>query len=126
MTLSFYPYQLNLCHTFTVATCSRSYTPAVLVEIEHDGLIGYGEASMPPYLGETTESVRSFLQRVNLGRFSSPLNTEEILQYVDSIEPGNCAAKASIDIALMDLVGKMKDLPARNLLTGKPLDAEND
>ena len=126
MTLSFYPYQLNLCHTFTVATCSRSYTPAVLVEIGHDGLIGYGEASMPPYLGETSESVRNFLQKVNLGRFSSPLNTEEILQYVDSIEPGNCAAKASIDIALMDLVGKMKGLPARNLLTGKPLDAEND
>ena len=30
--------------------------PAMLVEIDHDGITGHGEASMPPYLGETLDS----------------------------------------------------------------------
>ena len=51
MKLSFKPYDLQLKHTFTVAGFSRNTTPVVLTEIEYDGLVGYGEASMPPYLG---------------------------------------------------------------------------
>ncbi len=36
---------------------------------------------------------------------------EDILQYVDQIAPGNYAAKASVDIALHDLVGKLIGQP---------------
>lgn len=111
MILSCRPYPLQLKHTFTVATCSRTTTPDVLVQIEHEGIIGYGEASMPPYLGESIESVCAFLSKVDLSPFKDPLQTEEILQYVDSIAQGNCAAKASIDIALHDLQGKMLHRP---------------
>ena len=50
MKLRFFPYELKLKHVFTVATYSRTTTPDVQVEIEYDGIIGYGEASMPPYL----------------------------------------------------------------------------
>ena len=50
MKLRFFPYELKLRHVFTVASYSRSTTPDVQVEIEYDGLTGYGEASMPPYL----------------------------------------------------------------------------
>ena len=50
MKLRFFPYELKLRHVFTVATYSRTTTPDVQVEIEYDGIIGYGEASMPPYL----------------------------------------------------------------------------
>ena len=53
MTLSFQLYNLKLKHTFTVASNSRTTTPVVLTQIEYDGIVGYGEASMPPYLGET-------------------------------------------------------------------------
>ncbi|RLD79080.1 MAG: dipeptide epimerase, partial [Bacteroidetes bacterium] len=51
MKLTFRTYELQLTHTFTVASYSRNTTPVVLTEIEYDGIIGYGEASMPPYLG---------------------------------------------------------------------------
>ena len=57
MKLSFEPYELKLRHTFTVASYSRTTTPDVQVKIEYDGFTGYGEASMPPYLGQTVESV---------------------------------------------------------------------
>jgi len=111
MKLSFRPYDLKLKHVFTVATYSRTTTPDVQVEIEYDGIIGYGEASMPPYLGESVESVIAFLGKVNLEQFSDPFQLEEILAYIDGIMPGNTAAKASVDIALHDLVGKLLNAP---------------
>lgn len=109
--LRFQPYNLQLKHVFTVATYSRTTTPDVQVEVEYDGITGYGEASMPPYLGESVESVMRFLQQVNLEQFNDPFQLEEILAYVDGIMPGNTAAKASVDIALHDLVGKLLGAP---------------
>ena len=66
---------------------------------------------MPPYLGETHETVLKFLQRAKkvLAEFSDPLETENILSAVDKIETGSNAAKASVDIALQDLAGKMQN-----------------
>ena len=111
MHLSFFPYELQLQHTFTVASYSRTTTPDVQVEIEYDGYVGYGEASMPPYLGHTVESVCAFLQKVNLEQFSDPFQMEDILTYVDGLSEGDAPAKAAIDIALHDLVGKLIGQP---------------
>jgi L-alanine-DL-glutamate epimerase-like enolase superfamily enzyme len=111
MKLSFKPFDLQLRHVFTVAANSRTFTPLVLVEIEYDGVIGYGEASMPPYIGETQESVMAFLKKVDIGQFSSPFLLDDILTYIDNITANNSAAKASIDIALHDLVGKLMGQP---------------
>ena len=111
MKLSFFPYELQLQHVFTVASYSRTTTPDVQVEIEYDGFVGYGEASMPPYLGQTVESVTTFLQKVNLEQFSDPFQMDDILTYVDSLSPGDTAAKAAVDIALHDLVGKLLGAP---------------
>jgi L-alanine-DL-glutamate epimerase-like enolase superfamily enzyme len=115
MKLSYRPYDLNLIHTFTVAGSSRDTTPVVLTEIQYGGLTGYGEASMPPYLGESQESVIRFLDKVNLEQFQDPFMLDDILDYVDSIEEGNCAAKASVDIALHDLIGKLLNQPLYRL-----------
>ena len=111
MTLRFSPYELELKHVFTIATSSRKSTPVTLTEIEYDGITGYGEASMPPYLGESHATVNTFLKLVDLSKFSSPFLIEEILDYVELLAPGNYAAKASVDIALHDLVGKLMNQP---------------
>lgn len=111
MKLSFRPYDLELRHTFTVAGHSRNTTPVVLTEIEYEGLTGYGEASMPPYLGESQESVMSFLAKVDLEQFRDPFMLDDIMDYVDSVDVGNRAAKACIDIALHDLIGKLVGQP---------------
>lgn len=111
MKLTFYPYTLELRHTFTIAGSSRTTTPVMLTEISFDGLTGYGEASMPPYLGETQESAAAFLSRVDLSGFADPFELQTILAAVDAIAPGNLAAKASVDIALHDLVGKLIGQP---------------
>lgn len=111
MKLTFKPYTLDLKHTFTISTSSRNTTPVVLTKIEHNGIVGYGEASMPPYLGESHETVTNFLSKINLEQFNDPFELNDILNYIDSIEYKNTAAKASVDIALHDLIGKLLEQP---------------
>ena len=109
--LSFKPNELKLRHAFNLARNSRTTTPDVLVQLEYDGIVGYGEASMPPYLGESIESVTKFLVNLDLGQSNDPFRIEEILSYVDGTAPDNRAAKASVDIALHDLLGKIMGQP---------------
>ncbi|MDR3610656.1 MAG: dipeptide epimerase [Ignavibacteriaceae bacterium] len=109
--LSWYPFTLELKHPFTISVNSRTTTPVVLVEIKYEGMIGYGEASLPPYLSETQESVQSFLSKIDLSVYDDITNLSSILSGIDKLSPGNNAAKASVDIALHDLVGKIKGIP---------------
>ncbi len=111
MILRFTPYTAELRHAFTIATASRTSTPGMLVEVEHDGVIGYGEASMPPYLGESQASAAAFLALIDLGRFPDPFQLGEILPAIDALAPGNTAAKAAVDIALHDWIGKKLGAP---------------
>lgn len=115
MKLKFRPYRMELRHTFTVAEASRTFTPAVLTEIEYDGLVGYGEAALPPYLGDSQDSVMEFLSRVDLSKYSTPFQLEDILNDIDHIRFYNTAAKAAVDIALHDLVGKLMGQPWYNI-----------
>ncbi|MEZ7875248.1 MAG: enolase C-terminal domain-like protein [Bacteroidales bacterium] len=111
MVLTFRPYDAQMRHVFTIANSSRTTTPIVLTEIEWDGMVGYGEAALPPYLGETQNSVIDFLKKVDLSRFNSPFQIQDIMAYVDSIAINNTAAKAAVDIALHDIVGKIMGQP---------------
>ena len=115
MKLSYQPFELQLKHVFTSASSSRTTTPVMLVQVEYDGIIGYGEAAMPPYLGESHQTATKFLQQVNLSQFDNPFLLEDILDYVENIAPGNYAAKASLDIALHDLLGKLVNEPLHKL-----------
>jgi L-alanine-DL-glutamate epimerase-like enolase superfamily enzyme len=115
MKLTYYPYTLELKYVFTIATNSRTTTPVILTEIKYNDVVGYGEASMPPYLGETQESVQTFLSQVDLGRYENPFEVETILSDIDAIAAGNAAAKASVDIALHDLIGKLIGQPWFNI-----------
>lgn len=121
MKLSFEPYELKLKHVFTVSSFSRSTTPDVQVRIDYDGYTGYGEASMPPYLGQSVESVCTFLKKVNLEQFPDPFCMDDILTYIDGLSPGDSAAKAAVDIALHDLVGKIIGVPWHRMLGLNPL-----
>lgn len=111
MKFSYRTFTIELKHAFTLSVMSRTTTPAMLTEIEYNGVTGYGEASMPPYLGESHESATKFLSKVDLSKYQNPFELETILSDIDAIAPGNPAAKASVDIALHDLVGKLLGQP---------------
>ena len=111
MKLKYYLHTLKLREQFTLSVGTRKTTPSVMVEIEHDGFTGYGEASLPPYLVENQSSVLSFLNKVTLNSFNDPTTLNLMIDYIDNVEEGNNAAKAAIDIALHDLIGKFLDIP---------------
>lgn len=111
LNLSFFPYELELRHAFNLAKYSRTTTPGVQVRLEYDGIVGYGESSMPPYLGESIDSVQKFLSQLDLTQFTDPFRIEEIHEYMDSVAPNDRAAKAGVDIALHDLLGKIMGQP---------------
>ncbi len=121
--LNFYPYELQLKHSFNLASMSRKATPGVQLELTIDSITGYGEASMPPYLGESVESVMLFLSKIDPQRLADPFAFEDIHQYMDSIAPGNYAAKAAIDIALHDLTGKIMKQPWHRIYGLNPQNA---
>lgn len=120
MQLTYQPFELLLKHTFTIAKFSRTSTPLMLVQITHDGETGYGEASMVPYMGESHQSAAAFLSTVDLSQFRFPFDFALIINYLDSIAPGQPAIKAAIDIALHDLDGKLQCKPCWELLGSIP------
>jgi L-alanine-DL-glutamate epimerase-like enolase superfamily enzyme len=111
MELSWVSFDAKLRHPFTIANFTRTTTPIVLTELTWNGYTGYGEAAMPPYLGETQASVIEFLKKVDLSQFDSPFRIQDIMEYVDSIAVNNTAAKAAVDIAIHDIVGKIMGQP---------------
>jgi L-alanine-DL-glutamate epimerase-like enolase superfamily enzyme len=120
MKLTYQPFELLLKHPFTIAKFSRTSTPIMLVKLEHEGFVGYGEASMVPYMGESYESAIAFLNKVDVNRFIFPFDFAQIIDYLDSIAPGNPAIKAAIDIALHDLEGKLLNKPCWQLAESDP------
>ena len=114
MIINYRPYTLELKHTFTISSYSRNTTPAILIEIEESGIIGYGEISMPQYLGETVESASLFIEMVKSLNLNYEMGIERILDLIDSAAPGNNPSKAGFDIALHDLFCKAGGLPVRS------------
>lgn len=104
-------YDLQLKHTFRIARNARDFVPVVILSLEHDGIIAYGEASPNVRYGEDVETLNKFFEQIDLSKFDSPFSIDEILQYVDSIAVGNNSAKCAVDIALHDWVGKKLNIP---------------
>lgn len=98
----------------------------VLTRVHTDeGIIGYGEgAPMVSYSDETQKDilygVLDYLAPMVVGM--DPFDLEEIHHRMDVVLPGHHFAKASIDLALYDIMGKHLNLPAHALLGGKVRD----
>lgn len=130
MELSYHPFLIEYKHPFGVSGHTRTHTQTVYTKIVWDGFVGYGEACLPPYLGETLEQTTAFLYKAKpfLKQQSYPCSIKEILMELDEMDElpiaiGSNAAKASIDIALHDLKGKIENKSVRDLYRLNP--AEN-
>jgi L-alanine-DL-glutamate epimerase-like enolase superfamily enzyme len=94
----------------------------VLVRLEaDDGTVGWGEAaSAPTMTGETVESMLAaimYLTPALIGQ--APEDIAGLMATLDARMYGNHGAKAAIEIALHDLVGRVTGRPAYALLDGK-------
>ncbi len=114
------PFTLELKNPFGISKNLRNSTDIVIVTIELDGFYGFGEASLPPYLIENQLSVLNFIKKVNPINITYPFDFAQIHQYLDNLDQGNYAAKASIDIALHDLQGKIEQKALFQILDSNP------
>lgn len=99
-------YDLILRHTFTISRSAKKISQTIIVEFEHENVIGYGEASPSPRYNESIDTIKLFYDKLNLDDFKDPLNLDDILCHINKIASGNYSAKAGIDIALHDWFGK--------------------
>ncbi len=95
--------------------------PHVIVRLrDEEGNEGFGEASpLPAFTGETADSILLQLRMhfLPLVIGASPFDVEAIHQDLNRL-PANTSAKAAIDIALYDLMGKESGLPVVALIGG--------
>jgi L-alanine-DL-glutamate epimerase-like enolase superfamily enzyme len=114
---------LRMAETFVISRGASDEAEAVVVEIRHDGLSGYGEANPIERYDESAASTLAFAQDAEELLGDDPFALEAIGARLKE-RPGELAAKAAIDAALHDLCGKVAGLPAWKLLgldrTGPP------
>ena len=112
MELSVQPFHLNLKYPFGVSGHTRTQTPVIYVKLSQDKISGYGEASLPPYLGLTQDVGLSFLNKVNVNDWHKK-DIETIHAELNKIESGCTAIKAALDIAWHDWYGKANGISMR-------------
>jgi L-alanine-DL-glutamate epimerase-like enolase superfamily enzyme len=107
---------LTLAETFTIARQSRDVEEVIQVELEHDGIVGYGEGAPVDYWGETPDSLLAFVSDEAPKLIGGdPFALEYISERLAS-RPGEQGAKQAIDGALHDWVGKRLGVPVWRLL----------
>src|SRR6266536_1407235 len=106
---------LRMAETFVISRGAADEAEVVFVEIRHDGVSGYGEATPIDRYDESAESALAFVREAAGLLGDDPFALEEIESRLRD-RPGEQAAKAAIDAALHDLCGKLAGLPVWRLL----------
>ena len=116
--------RLNLRHTWTTTMSSSQYRDTLHTAFTRDGIAGHGEgAPIVRYhedaagAQQAAESVRDVLLA------SDPMQFSKIMAEVFRRVPGAWAAKAALDIALMDWVGQKLGIPLCSYFGLDPRDA---
>jgi L-Ala-D/L-Glu epimerase len=104
---------LELAETFVISRSAQDTADVVYVELEHDGVTGYGEATPIARYGQSAESAHAYLEAQADALGDDPWALEEIESRLPADEP---AARAAIDAALHDLQGKLTGRPVWRLL----------
>lgn len=114
------PVDLKLTVPFRISRNVQYTSPNAIVQINHEDFTGLGEAAPDGYYGESLESMLACVSLFagNLG--DDPFAIEDILNRLDEIIGLNPSAKAAVDMALYDLVGKMLNVPVYKLLGLNP------
>jgi L-alanine-DL-glutamate epimerase-like enolase superfamily enzyme len=104
--LSAHKATIELTETFTISRSSQDSADVVFVELEHDGLTGYGEAAPIERYDQSAESALAYLVGLTDDLGDDPWALEEIEA---RLPPGEPAARSAIDAALHDLQGKLAE-----------------
>src|ERR1700712_4698615 len=110
MELRIVPRTLRLAETFTIAYASSDEEAVVGVELQHGDLVGYGEATPFDRYAETTDTAIAWLEQAAPLLGDDPFALAAIEHRLLEL-PGQYAARAAVDAALHDLIGKVCGQP---------------
>jgi len=117
--VSYFPYNLKFCHPFTISKGTKTHQPTLIVELEHFGIKGYGEAPAITYYNITVEKMIEDLERkkifVEKFAFTEP---ERYWHYLHHLFPQNPFLVCALDIAAWDMFGKLKNKKLYQLWSG--------
>ena len=109
MKISYKHINLPFKHPFTISKGTKTHQPALLVELDHFGIKGYGEAPAIYYYNITVEKMiediekkRLFLEQFN---FTEP---DRYWHYLHHLYPENPFLVCALDMAGWDIYGKIK------------------
>jgi L-Ala-D/L-Glu epimerase len=107
MEMKVFQFELQLAHQWaTAGSAAKKGRVVTFVELRSaDGVVGIGESAPSDRYGETLATVSEFLKKVNPQRLSFD-DVAGSMAYLDSLSPGDFAAKCPVNIALMDGAGK--------------------
>ena len=119
MKVKYKSYNLPFKHPFTISRGTKTHQPSLVVELEHLGLKGYGEAPAISYYNipvekmiEDLESKKTFVEKF---AFTEP---ERYWHYLHHLFPQNSFLVCALDMAAWDLYGKMKKKKLYELWNG--------
>jgi len=118
-----FPFTLETTHSLSTAHYKGvKTTKEVYVKIETDeGFVGYGSTAPKFYMtGESQEGCVALIRNYFIPKIigENPFNIVKIMSILDNIVLFNNSAKAAIDFALHDLIGKILNVPVYVLLGG--------
>jgi len=121
--LTFYHIRLLLVTPFETSFGSIDHKECILVELQAEGLIGYGESAVerdPGYNYETTGTawhiLKDFIAPLILGQNVTDAN--DFQHRVTGIR-GHFLAKAGVEMALWDLIGKRDGKSLKEMFGGE-------
>lgn len=103
-------------HPFTISKGTKTHQPSLLVELEHMGVKGYGEAPAIAYYNIPVEKMVADLEakKVFVEKFSFT-DPERYWHYLHHLYPMNPFLVCALDIAGWDLYGKFRRKPLYEL-----------
>lgn len=119
MKISYWPFNLQFRHPFTISKGTKTHQPTLVVELEHFGVKGYGEAPAIAYYNIPVEKMIADLEAkknfIEKFAFTDP---ERYWHYLHHLLPQNPFLVCALDIAAWDIYGQLKKKPLFQLWGG--------
>ena len=116
MRLRHEPLDLETTFEFRISVDARRAHGNLLVRLEHEGIEGLGEAAPSRYYGESRALAVAALDAWTPHLGDDPFALEALGRRLDGVLKGQWAARAALDMALHDWLGKKLGLPVWRLL----------
>lgn len=122
MKVAYQTYNLKFRYPFGISKGVKTHQPTFIVQLEHMGRVGFGEAPAIAYYNIPVEKMVEDLERkkvfVEKFAFTEP---ERYWHYLHHVYPANPFLVCALDIAAWDLYGKFKGKPLKELWKREPV-----